>query len=747
MPETLDRTHWGIVMATRSTRTLRALLCGASLSLIALASPALAAPADADQPTAEAGEDEIVSAIAGEKLDALNSSGMDIRFLAARVPSLQAESSFGRTFPRFYIRGLGNTDFDPNAAQPVSVVYDDVALENAMLKSFPVFDLASVEVLRGPQGTLFGRNTPAGVIKLDSAKPGGPLNGYAQASWATYNTVNAEAAIGGDIGSGFSARASGLLQRRDDWVTNTATTGVADKKLEGYRDLAGRLQLGYSSGDFNALYSFHIRDLKGTPRVFRAGIFKPGSDNEFVAAFDPKKVALDGYTSQSMTQKGASLRLDYHFAGAGTLYSVTAYEKASVESTGDIDGANCYAFIPGCTLGTINVGAFPSNTGGITKPREFSQEVRFASDDMNGVRVQGGLYYFHQKLSYHEYNYFQGTGNRNTDNNQDINHQNVNENYGVFASVDYSGIDDLILRAGVRYSHDKRHDIVSGYGPNLFGYALPVQARVSGGNVTWDASATYKITPDISLYARAATGYQGPAIQDRVNFGSRQTTAPKQTTFSGEAGIKGALPGGVNFALDAYWYRTKDLQITAVGGSSNSAALISADKAVGYGVEAEFEARPAPNFELTASGSYNFTEIRDTSISVGVCANCTVLDPIVSGRAVIDGNDLPQAPRWVANATARYAVPVGGGEVFAFTDWAYRSSINYFLYDAKEFRGRSLLEGGLKVGYKSDNNWEVAVFSRNITNQIRAISGIDFNNLTGMINDPRIIGGSAKISF
>jgi iron complex outermembrane receptor protein len=334
------------------------------------------------------------------------------------------------------------------------------------------------------------------------------------------------------------------------------------------------------------------------------------------------------------------------------------------------------------------------------------------------------------------------------DNNQDIFHNNRNENYGAFASIDYSGIESLTLRAGVRYSHDKRHDVVSGFGPNLFGYVLPVQASVSGSAVTWDASATYAVTSEINLYARAATGYQGPAIQDRVNFGSRQTTAPKQTTISGEAGIKGAFPHGLNFAIDGYWYRTNDLQITAVGGSSNSARLLSADHAVGYGMEAEISVRPAPHFELTASGSYNFTEIRDPSISVGVCANCTVLDPIVGGRAVIDGNDLPQAPRWVGNFTARYGIPVGDdGEVYVFTDWAYRSSINYFLYDAKEFRGRSLLEGGLKVAYKSGDKWEVAAFARNITNQIRSISGIDFNNLTGMINDPRIIGGSARINF
>lgn len=85
-----------------------------------------------------------VSTLSGEKLDVLNSSGQDIRFLAARVPSLQIESSFGRTFPRFYIRGLGNTDFNADAAQPVSVVYDNVALESPMLKAFPAFDLENV---------------------------------------------------------------------------------------------------------------------------------------------------------------------------------------------------------------------------------------------------------------------------------------------------------------------------------------------------------------------------------------------------------------------------------------------------------------------------------------------------------------------------------------------------------------------------------------------------------------------------
>ena len=112
-----------------------------------------------------------VSMIKDEKLDLLLSGGQDIRVLAGKTPSLNIESSTGRVFPRFYIRGYGNADFSVFASQPVSLIYDDIVQENPILKGFPMFDLAGVEVLRGPQGTLFGRNTPAGVVKFESAKP------------------------------------------------------------------------------------------------------------------------------------------------------------------------------------------------------------------------------------------------------------------------------------------------------------------------------------------------------------------------------------------------------------------------------------------------------------------------------------------------------------------------------------------------------------------------------------------------
>ena len=219
-----------------------------------------------------------VSTLSDEKLDILASGGDDIRFLAARLPSLNIESSFGRAFPRFYIRGLGNTDFDLNASQPVSLVYDDVVQENPILKGFPVFDLEMVEMFRGPQGTLFGRNTPAGVIKFNSVRPSREGGGYVRASYGTHGSINVEGAVGGALGENWAMRVSGIYLHRDDWVDNIFT-GEGDA-LEGFDEVAGRLQFLYEPGDqLSALVNLHARSLDGTARMFRANVIVPGSND------------------------------------------------------------------------------------------------------------------------------------------------------------------------------------------------------------------------------------------------------------------------------------------------------------------------------------------------------------------------------------------------------------------------------------------------------------------------------------
>jgi iron complex outermembrane receptor protein len=149
-----------------------------------------------------------LSVLNTEQMEIFTTAGVDVRMLSGRVPSLVIESSFGRAFPRFYMRGLGNPDFDLNASQPVSLVYDEVVLENPVVKGMPLWDLERTEVLRGPQGTLFGRNTPAGVVKFDSKKPSQEQDGFARLSYGTFNTIDFRGAIGGRLSDTFSARLS-----------------------------------------------------------------------------------------------------------------------------------------------------------------------------------------------------------------------------------------------------------------------------------------------------------------------------------------------------------------------------------------------------------------------------------------------------------------------------------------------------------------------------------------------------------
>ena len=138
-------------------------------------------------------------------MDSIRAGGKDIRFLSGKVPSLIVEPDFGRIFPRFYIRGVGNTDFDQNASQPVSLIYDEVVYENPMLKGFPIFDVERIEVLRGPQGTLFGCNTPAGIVKIDSVKPSQDFDAYVKLGLGNLDVTDFEAAIGGALNDNWSA--------------------------------------------------------------------------------------------------------------------------------------------------------------------------------------------------------------------------------------------------------------------------------------------------------------------------------------------------------------------------------------------------------------------------------------------------------------------------------------------------------------------------------------------------------------
>ena len=681
-----------------------------------------------------------ISTIAGEKLDVLNTGGQDIRMLSGRVPSLNIESSFGRAFPRFYIRGYGNTDFRSNASQPVSLIYDDIVQETPILKGFPIFDVNRIEVLAGPQGTLFGRNTPAGVVKIDSVKPSKATDGYFNLSYGTYGTTGLEGAFNLPLTGDWNARISAQSQHRDNWVKNDKS---ATKDLEGYDDRAIRIQAAYDGGGlFSALLGAHNRDLKGSARLFRANIIKKGT-NDLVEDFDPAQIHTDGLNEQSLTSSGYSAKLKWSLADFN-IYAITGYETVSAFSRGDIDGGYGAVFLPaGGGPGLIS---FPAESAAkVRDHRQVTQEVRVESKAAGPLTWQGGLYLFQEKLGFDSYSYNTLAGNAQSG---VIVSDQTNDTYAVFGGLTYAFSNDLKLRGGLRFTQDKKALTTQ---PG--GGAKPdngLSSSTDDSQMSGDIGATYKLDKNTNLFGRIATGFRGSSIQNPSAF-DPLTQAKPETVTSYEAGIKADLfDKRARTSFSVFHFDVKDQQLTAVGGANNSNRLVSAAKATGDGVELNFDAYLTPNFLVTLSGSYNETKINDPLLAVGVCAQCTVLNPKnTAGKALIDGNSLPNAPKWIANVTARYGIPsANGGEYFVYTDWAYRSETNLFLYQSIEFTAPALLEGGLRVGYSWNNGkYEAAVFARNITNQVRVTGGIDFNNLTGFINDPRTYGVQFKAAF
>jgi iron complex outermembrane receptor protein len=257
----------------------------------------------------------------------------------------------------------------------------------------------------------------------------------------------------------------------------------------------------------------------------------------------------------------------------------------------------------------------------------------------------------------------------------------------------------------------------------------------------------------VNLYARLATGFRAPTIQGRdVAFFGSPSIAKSETITSIEGGFKTQLADDrVRLNGAVFYYEIEDQQLSAIGGGGNFVQLVNADKGTGMGFDLDGEFLITDRFMMTLGLSYTDTEIEDNTLVVPPCGSgmCTVLDPLDgNGNAIIDGNPFTQAPEFIATVTARYGIPLGSGELFFYTDWAYQGETQFFIYESKEFKSDGNFEGGARIGYAADDGkWEVAIFGRNITDEENVKGAIDFNNLTGFDNDPRIIGASFRTRF
>lgn len=714
-----------------------------------------------------------VSVLKSETLHDIQAAGADtLLSLSGRVPGLYVKSTTGRIFPRFYIRGLGNIDFYLGASQPVSIIQDDIVAEHVVLKSNPAFDIAQVEVLKGPQGSLFGRNTTAGIVKSDSVQPSQTWKGQATASLGTFNSINAEAGIGGPLSSdgSISFRLSGLYQHRDDWISNTYTGPSDDGTVPGRNVMAGfderdvRLQiLAKPTPELSLRLSGHYRDYDGTASIFYRGSIIPGT-NAVPANFDRRVVAYDEAQNnpQGYSTHGLSLKTDYDF-GFATITSITAWEHASGASRGDTDGGAAANF--GGVAPNICAAGCGQSQGRLRSLNQWSEEIRIASPNSVPFKWQvGGIYFdsrdtteFYQRSFFLTSNVLGTTPNPNNW----VQLRNVNTSWALFGQASYELIEKLTLTAGVRVTRDSKDTNLlktANTVANVSTFTGARRVKLTDTKPSWDLSLLYRATPDLSFYARAARGFRGPTIQGRsAVFNAPFTTATSETNTSFEAGLKGAaMNNAVRFSLSGFYYFVDNIQLNG-NDSNGNGVLFNANKAIGYGVEGEVDVRPVRNLRLSAGLSLLKTRIDDRNVfaqvgAAGGVLSQTVLNPTVrvgnNFFAQIDGNTLPNAPSYNLNLSARYDLPISGeSRLFIATDFVMQGKINYVPYRTVEYTSNGNNELGLKVGY-AFGRYEIAGFVRNLTNATNLIGVIDTSNYrAGIYNDPRVFGVSLSGAF
>jgi len=223
--------------------------------------------------------------------------------------------------------------------------------------------------------------------------------------------------------------------------------------------------------------------------------------------------------------------------------------------------------------------------------------------------------------------------------------------------------------------------------------------------------------------------------------------------LSFEGGYKADLfDRRVRLNTAVFYYEIDDMQLTAIGGAGNFTTLLNAEQGIGYGIEFDLDFAMTKNLTLSGGFGYNKTKFNDDALAVAPCGSgaCTILDPLnANGNALIDGNPFQHSPKWTLNVELSYIVPLSNDtELFFYNDWKAKGDTNEFLYESIEFDFDTQFEGGLRAGYRNNiKNYDITFFVRNITDEDNPIGGIDFNNNTAYVNEPRVWGGEFSWRF
>lgn len=679
----------------------------------------------------------------------------------------------GGNYPQVYIRGVGNYATNALAEGAVAFNLDGVYISQSQATRGMFFDLERVEVLKGPQGTLYGRNASGGAVNVITAKPKlGQISGFVEGQAGNYQLFQGIGAINLPLGDTVAVRASGQLITRDGYLTD----GYIDDKQQ-----SGRLQLLWKpSVDFSLLLQGNYQHTggKGAGSVLNPQL--PG--NKFRGASDPAVAAIfraqpgigslltyprdDGYLDVTVRTVGAELNWDF---GPATLTVLPAYRDSILRDSG---------YVPGFSVTADQ------------RDKQTSVEVRLSNEN-DAIKWVVGGYYFNEQQN-----------NRNGRPSQIV-RQGISgqitssldlntRSYALFGQATMSVTDRLRLTGGIRYTYERKvidqllknftlpiagsapprcatgavFTPTAEYAPGLSTAPLfcvrtvPVAGRLTFNQVTWKAGVEFDVAPNSFAYASVSTGFKSGGF---FSAPAPNTFEPEKLTAF-EAGVKNRfLDNRLQVNVEAFYWRYLDHQETSIGATSIPGYVAqltyNAGKAKSYGMELDVIFRPTPADNLRLTAQYNKTNYdsftyRTPSAPVTGCA-------VASGVVDCSGFPLIRAPKWTGTASYSHTFDLGGGKLTPTADVQF-SSKHYLTTDFIPLaRQRGYAMGNFDLTYAPEGGrWVVSAFVRNIwdekvlTQSIRSPFVTTANPLAnpgglvvGTVRPPRTYGGRVRFNF
>ncbi|MCW1430661.1 TonB-dependent receptor [Novosphingobium sp. JCM 18896] len=732
-----------------------------------------------------------VSVVRGEDLDrayTVNTQGV-----TNLVPVLNYSSANPRN-TSFTIRGLGSSVVAVSQANDglepgVGFYVDQVYHARPATAAFDFSDIEQIEVLRGPQGTLFGKNTTAGAINITSRAPTFTPEANQEISYGERNWLQVKAAGSLPlIDDTLALRVSGLMTRRDGVITNVRQGGHKQNNI-GNQAVRGQLLFKPSEAfqlrliaDFanfqnECCTQVFVRvgtSLRAAARQYpslAAGLgYVPPSTNPY-----DRLVDIDAELGVDTNEGGVTAIADWDF-GPVTLTSVSAWRFWNWDAANDRDYTG------------INIQVTQHI---LSRQDQYSQELRLASNGDGPFRYVGGLYFFHQTLDGRPISIYgpqaaywligptftSGTTTVNVPANlldgygTDGRTHFTTDSYAAFAELNYDVTSRFTVTGGLRYTHEKKYgnyDSPVFGGPELTGTAAQItaltnarlsilrrqtyEARDSDGSLSGRANLAYRFTDGLMAYASFARGFKSGGINmsglplTSANLPALTTAVVKperNTTY--EVGLKTQfLDNRVTFNLTGFYTQVRNFQATIVDSSQTVALrgyLSNIPEVVVKGIEADAVVRPVDG--LTIRGSLAYSHGEYTDYPAGPCP--LEVQTAATTACNLTGKPLVGLPRWVETVSADYTVPLGkGGNLVFHADTAWRSSY----YGDPSLSRFTLIDGynltNASIGYRSDKGWEISVFARNLFDkdylQNLTIQAGNSGLIVGTPSDPRTVG-------